>query len=54
VKVEVFGKTDAGRARPGNEDSFLVADLTDPCALRQSVALDRKVGKCGFLLVVAD
>ena len=54
MKVEVFGRTDAGRARAGNEDAFLVADLTDPCALRQSVVLERKVGKCGFLLVVAD
>jgi PPM family protein phosphatase len=54
VKVEVFGKTDVGRARPGNEDAFLVADLTDPCALRESVVLERKVGQCGVLLVVAD
>jgi serine/threonine protein phosphatase PrpC len=54
VKIEVFGRTDVGRARSGNEDSFLVADLTDPCALRQSVVVERKVGKCGFLLVVAD
>jgi protein phosphatase len=54
VKVEVFGRTDVGRARAGNEDAFRVADLTDPCALRQSVVLERKVGKCGFLLVVAD
>lgn len=54
MKVEVFGKTDRGRARPGNEDAFLVADLTDSCALRQSVVLERKVGQCGVLLVVAD
>jgi protein phosphatase len=54
VKVEVFGRTDVGRARTGNEDCFLVADLTDPCALRQSVVLERTLGKCGFLLVVAD
>jgi protein phosphatase len=54
VKIEVFGRTDAGRGRTDNEDSFLVADLTEPCALRQSVMLERKVGKCGLLLVVAD
>lgn len=54
MKVEVFGRTDVGRARTGNEDCFLVADLTDPCALRQSVVLERTLGKCGFLLVVAD
>ncbi len=54
MKVEVFGRTDVGRARAGNEDCFLVADLTNPCALRQSAVLERKVGKCGFLLVVAD
>ena len=54
MKVEVFGKTDRGRARPDNEDAFLVADLTDSCALRQSIVLERKVGECGVLLVVAD
>lgn len=54
MKVEVFGRTDVGRARAGNEDSFLVADLTDPCALRRSVLLERTLGKRGFLLVVAD
>lgn len=54
MKIEVFGRTDVGRARAGNEDCFLVADLTDPCALRHPVVLERKVGKCGFLLVVAD
>lgn len=54
MKVEVFGRTDVGCARPHNEDCFLVADLTDRCALRQSIVLERKVGECGFLLVVAD
>ncbi|HEX5531290.1 MAG TPA: Stp1/IreP family PP2C-type Ser/Thr phosphatase [Methylomirabilota bacterium] len=54
MKVAVFGRTDVGRARPDNEDAFLVADLTDPCALRESVVLERKVGRCGVLLVVAD
>lgn len=54
MKVEVFGRTDVGRARPGNEDAFLVADLTDPYALRHSGVLERKVGQCGVLLVVAD
>jgi len=54
VKIAVFGRTDVGRARTGNEDSFLVADLTEPYALRQSAMLERKVGKCGLLLVVAD
>lgn len=54
MKVTVFARTDVGRARPDNEDAFLVADLTDPYALRQSVLLERKVGQCGVLLVVAD
>ena len=54
MKVAVFGRTDVGRARPANEDAFLVADLTDPCALRESVVLERKLGQCGVLLVVAD
>ena len=54
MRIEAFARTDVGRARPGNEDAFLVADLTDPCALRHSVILERKVGKCGVLLLVAD
>ena len=28
VKVSVFGSTDVGMQRTGNEDAFLVADLT--------------------------
>ena len=54
MRIEAFARTDVGRARSGNEDAFLVADLTDPCALRHSVVLERKVGKCGVLLLVAD
>jgi len=54
VRIEAFARTDVGRARPGNEDAFLVADLTEACALRHSVILERKVGKCGVLLLVAD
>ncbi len=54
MRVDLCGRTDAGRARPDNEDSLLIADLTDPCVFRQAVALDRKIGQSGFLLVVAD
>jgi protein phosphatase len=54
VKIEVSGRTDTGCVRAHNEDCFLVADLTQRCALRQSVVLERRVGKCGFLLMVAD
>lgn len=54
MRVDLCGRTDAGRTRPGNEDALLIADLTDPCVFRQAVALDRKVGQSGLLLVVAD
>jgi PPM family protein phosphatase len=54
VRIEAFARTDVGRARSGNEDAFLLADLTDPCALKDSVVLERKVGRCGVLLLVAD
>ncbi len=54
MRIEAFAKTDVGRARSGNEDAFLVADLTDPFALKHSVVLERKVGKCGVLVLVAD
>jgi serine/threonine protein phosphatase PrpC len=32
VRVSVFGKTDLGRTREHNEDTFLVADLSPTSA----------------------
>ena len=54
VEVDVFGKTDVGRARDHNEDHFLVADLTRRAASLLPQVREHVVGERGSLLVVAD
>src|SRR5881394_1794950 len=54
VRVEVFGKTDLGRARDHNEDRFLVADLSRKSASLLPEVRQHDIGPRGTLLVVAD
>jgi len=54
LKVEVFGRTDVGKTRDHNEDSFLVADLTRRVASLQPEVRDHEVGARGTLFVVSD
>ena len=54
VRVEVFGRTDVGRARDHNEDSFVVADLTTRNASLQPEVREHDVGRRGTLFMVAD
>ena len=54
IRVTVFGKTDVGRNREHNEDSFLVADLTNKRASLQPEVREHDLGEKGSLLVVAD
>jgi PPM family protein phosphatase len=54
VRVSVFGKTDLGRTREHNEDTFLVADLSSGNASLQPEVRNHKVGPRGSLFVVAD
>ena len=54
LKVEVFGRTDVGKTRDHNEDSFMVADLTRQVASLQPDVREHEVGARGTLFVVAD
>ncbi len=54
VRVSVFGKTDLGRTRDHNEDTFLVADLTSGQAVSSLTAAEHLIGPRGSLFMVAD
>ena len=52
--MNVFGRTDVGRVRDHNEDSFLVADLTADNASLQPEVRTHLLGSHGSLFMVAD
>ncbi len=52
--VHVFGRTDVGRTREHNEDTFAVADLTNMNASLQPEVRTHLVGSRGSLFMVAD
>jgi serine/threonine protein phosphatase PrpC len=54
VRVSVFGKTDLGRTRDHNEDTFLVADLSTGNASLHPEVRRHEVGPRGSLFMVAD
>ncbi|MEO6057978.1 MAG: protein phosphatase 2C domain-containing protein [Gemmatimonadales bacterium] len=54
VQVSVYGKTDLGRTRDHNEDTFLVADLSTGNASLHPEVRRHEVGPRGSLFMVAD
>ena len=54
ILVSVFGKTDRGRTRDHNEDTFLVADLSTGNSSLLPEVREHRVGPRGSLFMVAD
>lgn len=54
VRLELFARTDLGRTRDHNEDTFLVADLSRGRAGLEPAVQAHDVGRLGSLLMVAD
>lgn len=54
ISVSVFARTDTGLQRPGNEDAFLVADLTTGNVGLGAKMSTHRIGERGSLMVVSD
>jgi PPM family protein phosphatase len=54
IHASVFGKTDRGRTRDHNEDTFLVADLSTGNASLLPEVREHEIGPRGSLFMVAD
>ena len=54
IRVRVFGRTDVGRVREHNEDSFIIADLTRKSRSLREEDREQTVGDRGTMMAVCD
>lgn len=54
VRASVYAQTDTGRTRDHNEDTYLIADLTEKTTCAIEGVTVKEVGPRGCLLLVAD
>lgn len=54
ITARIFGRTDLGKTRDHNEDTFLIADLTRKDSTPPAEEREYALGERGLLLVVAD
>lgn len=54
IQVHSFGCSDLGRHRSGNEDSFLIADLSEGVRIEKNGVFRFRTGSLGSLFAVAD
>ena len=54
IQVSISARTDVGMHRSGNEDAFLVADLTTGKTPDASTASTHQLGERGSLMIVSD
>jgi serine/threonine protein phosphatase PrpC len=54
ILVSVSARTDVGRQRRGNEDAFLIADLTSGKVGLSPEVITHSIGERGSLLIVSD
>jgi PPM family protein phosphatase len=52
--INAYACSDMGRVRSNNEDSFLIANLTERVRINKSGKLEFASGPCGALFAVAD
>jgi PPM family protein phosphatase len=52
--VHICGHSDVGQVREGNEDNFLIAELTAQLRRETNCTLELTSDKCGVLFAVAD
>jgi serine/threonine protein phosphatase PrpC len=53
-RIRAFARSDVGKIRSGNEDSLLIANLSEQVRINKNGTLEFISGPCGSLFAVAD